>query len=148
MSDTNDTSDTQAKAEKLLKLLLGTLIFWDLGLGIYAVVFAKHFETLVQFTPQYEPLFIRGVGMYWLFAAWFQFLGSRNPRKYLVAVQLSIWFRTSAIFIDSAEIYLLQRPFYFFHYMLAFFVLMNFLIAVSSATLLKRMGLKWIDWER
>ncbi len=153
MSATQGTGDstpdieTQVKAERLLKLLLGTLIFWDFGLGIYAVFFAKHFEAWVEFAPQYEPLFIRGVGMYWLFAAWFQFLGSRNPRKYLVAVQLSIVFRTSAIFIDSAEIYLLQRPFYFFHYMLAFFVLMNFLIATSAATLLKRMGLRWIDWS-
>ncbi len=143
-----DAIDPKAKAEKLLKLLLGTLVFWDLGLGIYAVVFAKHFEAFVQFAPQYEPLFIRGVGMYWLFAAWFQFLGSRNPRKYLVAVQLAIWFRTSAIFIDSAELYLLQRPWYLFHSMLAFFVLMNFLIAVSAATLLKRMGLPWIDISR
>jgi hypothetical protein len=136
-----------AKAEKLLKLLLGSLVFWDLGLGIYAVFFAKHFEAWVQFAPQYEPLFIRGVGMYWLFAAWFQFLGARDPRKYLVAVQLEIVFRSSAILIDTAEIVLLQRPVYFFHYMLGFFVLMNFLIAVSTATLLKRMGLKAIDWS-
>ena len=142
------TIDSGEKAEKLLKLLLGTLIFWDLGLGIYGVVFAKHFEAFVQFTPQYEPLFIRGVGMYWLFAAWFQFLGSRNPRKFLVAVQLSIWFRISAIFIDSAELYLLQRPWYLFHSMLAFFILMNLLIAVSEATLLKKMGLKWINMSR
>jgi hypothetical protein len=141
-------TDRMEKAEKLLKLLMGTLIFWDFGLGVYAVFFAKNFETWIRFTPQYEPLFIRGVGMYWLFAAWFQFLGSRNPRKYLVAVQLAIFFRTSAIFIDSAEIYLLQRPWYFFHSMLAFFILMNFLIAVSEATLLKRMGLKWIDWSK
>lgn len=139
---------TAEKAERLLKLLLGTLIFWDLGLGLYAVVFAKHFESWVQFAPQYEPLFIRGVGMYWLFAAWFQFLGSRNPRKFVVAVQLATWFRASAICIDSAELYLLQRPWYFFHSLLAFFVVMNLLIAVSQATLLKRMGLKWIDWSR
>ena len=131
---------------KRLQLLLLVLVFWDLGIGIYAVFFANHFQELILFTPRSEPLFIRGVGVYWLFAAYFQFLGFRNPEKYLVAIQLSIIFRLSAAFFDFTEVFfLLDSPFYFFHYLLIFFVVMNCLIAYLTVRLLKKMKLKWIE---
>ena len=133
------------KAEKLLKLLLYGLVLWDFGLAVYAVGFAHHFQEWVRFVPQEEPLFVRGVGMYWLFAAWFQFLGARNPRKFVVAVQLATVFRISAACIDTAEVILIPKPWYFFHSMLVFFVVSNIVIAVMQAVLLKKMGLKWFD---
>ena len=73
--------EQKERARKWLRLLLGLLVLWDLGIGIYAIFFAKHFEQFIQFAPRSEPLFIRGVGLYWLFAAYFQFLGFRNPEK-------------------------------------------------------------------
>lgn len=133
-------------ARKCLRVLLALLVLWDLGIGVYAVFWAKHFQQIVLFAPQTEPLFIRGVGIYWLFAAYFQFLGFRNPEKNLVAVQLSIIFRLSAAAVDFAEVFfLLERPFYFFHYLLIFFVVMNCLIAYLTVRFLKKMNLKWIE---
>jgi len=135
-----------AVARKRLRLLLLILVLWDLAIGVYAVIFAKHFQEFIRFTLQYEPLFIRGVGVYWLFAAYFQFLGFRNPEKFLVAVQLSIIFRLSAAIIDFIEVFfLLDKPFYFFHYLLIFFVVMNCLIAYVTVRFLKKMNLKWIE---
>lgn len=133
------------RARKQLRLLMVLLALWDLGIGIYAVGFPKHLQQVVCFAPRAEPLFIRGVGVYWLFAAYMQFLGFRDPTKYLVAVQLAVIFRLSAAVIDSVEILLLPRPFYLFHYLLMFFVLMNCLIAWLTAGLLRRMSLRWID---
>lgn len=133
-------------ARKHLRLLLAMLVLWDLGIGVYAVFLAKHFQDFILFTPRSEPLFIRGVGIYWLFAAYLQFLGFKNPEKNLVAVQLSIIFRLSAAVIDFTEaFFLLERPFYFFHYLLMFFVFMNCLIAYLTAHYLRRMNLKWIE---
>ncbi|NIP22559.1 MAG: hypothetical protein GWN67_19970 [Phycisphaerae bacterium] len=142
-----DTGNEKKRvARKYLRLLLGALVLWDLGIGIYAVFLAKHFQEFILFTPRVEPLFIRGVGMYWLFAAYLQFLGFRNPEKNVVAVQLSIIFRLSAAVIDFIEaFFLLERPFYFFHYLLMLFVLMNCLIAYLTARCLRKMDLKWIE---
>ncbi len=136
----------QTAARKRLRLLLGALVVWDLAIGLYAVFFAGHFQELVRFVPQPEPLFVRGVGVYWLFAAYFQFLGARNPERFVTAVQLSIVFRLSAALFDSAEaLVLLGQPWYFFHYLLLFFVVMNCVIAFITARLLKQMELKWIE---
>lgn len=133
-------------ARKYLRILLGLLVFWDLGLGVYTVFFAKHFQQFIMFTPQSEPMFIRGVGVYWLFAAYIQFLGCIKPEKNLLAVQLSIIFRLSAAVIDFFEVFfLLARPFYFLHYLLIFFILMNCLIAYLTARFLRNMNLKWIE---
>ncbi len=133
-------------ASKYLRLLLIILVLWDLGIGVYAVFFAKHFQEVILFTPQNEPLFIRGVGVYWLFAAYIQFLGFKNPEKNIIAVQLSIIFRLSAAVIDFAEaFFLLAPPFYFFHYLLIFFVFMNCLIAYLTALCLSMMNLKWFE---
>lgn len=133
-------------ARKRLRWLLGLLVAWDLILGLYAVFFAGHFQELVRFVPRPEPLFIRGVGLYWLFAAYFQFLGARDPVRFVTAVQLSIVFRVSAGLLDSVEaLVLLGQPWYFFHYLLLFFVVMNFAIAYATGRWLQGMGLKWID---
>ena len=133
-------------ARKRLRLLLAVLFFWDIGIGVYAIFFAKHFQQFILFTPQYEPLFIRGVGVYWLFAAYIQFLGFKNPEKNIIAVQLSIVFRLSAAVIDFIEVFfLLGKPIYFFHYLLVFFVFMNCLIAYLTISCLRRMNLKWIE---
>ena len=132
-------------ARKRLRIILLLLALWDLGIGVYAVVFAGHFQQVVNFIPRPEPLFIRGVGMYWLFAAYVQFLGFKNPEKYLVAIQLSIIFRLSAAIIDLCVVsFLLGRPFYYFHYLLIFFVFMNCIIAYITARYLRRMNLNWI----
>jgi hypothetical protein len=68
-------------ARKHLRLLLLMMVLWDLGIGVYAVFFAKHFQQVILFTPQSEPLFVRGVGVYWLFAAYIQFLGFKKIQK-------------------------------------------------------------------
>ncbi len=152
MSDAEAVSDPAvraAAAETWLKRLLGLMVLWDLGLAIYAVGFAHQFQEFVRFAPEPEPLFVRGTGMYWLFAAWFQLLGALNPRKFVVAIQLAIFFRLSAAVIDSCEVlFLLPRPWYFFHSMLTFFVAANLVIAFAEAKLLGRMGLKWFDVSR
>lgn len=137
--------DQSVVARKRLRLMLLLLTLWDTIIGVYAVFFAHHLQQVVNFVPQPEPLFIRGVGVYWLFAAYFQFLGYRNPEKNLLAVQLSIVFRLSAAAIDFCEVvFLLGTPVYHFHYLLAFFVVMNCIIAYLTIGFLKKMNLKWI----
>ena len=132
-------------AQRNLRFMLGLLVLWDLGIGIYAVGFADHMQRVLMFAERAEPLFMRGVGVYWLFASFFQFLGWRNPRKFLLAVQLSIVFRLSAAVIDTIEaLFLLPKPFYFFHWTLLFFVLMNLLIAYLTIRWLRKMELPWI----
>lgn len=134
------------KARKWLRTLLLLLVIWDLAIGLYAVFFAGHMQTVIRFAPRPEPLFIRGVGVYWLFAAYFQYLGYRDPEKNLVALHLSVVFRLSAAAIDFAEVFfLLGRPFYSFHYLLLFFVVMNCLIASAIIRFTKKMNLKL--WE-
>lgn len=136
--------DSAQTARRNLRYLLGMLVLWDFGIGVYAVGFADHMQGVVMFAERAEPLFMRGVGMYWLFAAFFQFLGCRDPRKFLLAVQLSIVFRLTAAVIDTFEaLVLLPRPFYFFHWTLLFFVLMNIVIAYLTVRWLKKMDLPW-----
>ena len=131
--------EAKEKARKYLRLLLAIMVLWD-------IFFAKHFQQVILFTPQNEPLFIRGVGIYWIFAAYIQFLGFKNPERNILAVQLSIVFRLSAAVIDFIEaFFLLEQPFYFFHYLLIFFVFMNCLIAYLTARCLGKMQLKWIE---
>lgn len=142
------------KAEKLLRLMLGALVLWDLGLAVWSVGFPRHFEdftiagvnrTLGVTVPSY-PIYTRGTGMYWGFAAWFQFLGARDPRKFVTAVQLATVFRILATVIDSAELaFLMPGPWYHFHYMLLFFVVANVAIAAIQIGCLKKMGLPWLD---
>lgn len=137
---------SESTATRWLRILMGVLVLWDLGLGIWAVLFTGHFEELIRFDSRPEPLFVRGVGLYWLFAAYMQWLGFRDPIRFVTAVQLTIVFRLSAAVIDTAEaVFLLPRPLYFFHYLLLFFVAMNCLIAFATARLLREVGLPWIE---
>lgn len=138
---------TSDRAEKWLRWLLLLLVLWDFGLAIYAIGFPHHVLELGRFEPQTEPMWTRGVGLYWGFAGWIQLLAWRSPRRYLVAVQLAIVFRLSAAVIDLIEIvWLLPRPVFYFHYLLAFFVVANLVIAFAEARLLKAMNLKWIEF--
>ncbi len=140
---------SEAKTERNLRVLLGMLVLWDLGLAIYAIGFAPQLHSFIRYPPQPEPLFTRGVGVYWLFAAYIQFLGFLNPRKFVVALQLAIIFRLSAAVIDTVEVaFLLPKPFYFFHHTLLFFVFMNLLIAILLSQLMKRLGLRRFDISR
>lgn len=41
-------------SQKRLRLLLLLLVFWDLGIGVYAVFFAKHFQDFILFAPRVE----------------------------------------------------------------------------------------------
>jgi hypothetical protein len=140
---------TAERAERVLRWVLFLLVFWDVGLAIYAIGFPDHLQETGRFEPQTEPLWTRGVGVYWGFAGWMQLLGAANPRRYLVAVQLTIVFRSSAAVIDTFEaLVLLPRPMFWFHGLLLFFVVMNVLIAGTTVALLRRMGLPWIELKR
>lgn len=138
---------TAERAEKILKWVLGLLVFWDLGLGLFAVFFAGTFESMAGTTSSPDAIWARGTGMYWLLASYFQLLGARAPRKNLSAVSISIVFRLSAIAIDTAEVgFLFPRPpWTLFHSMLVFFIVCNALIAATLLFCLKRMNLPWLD---
>ncbi len=138
--------DVAPRAERRLKIILFLLVLWDLGLAIYAIGFPHHLQATARFEPQTEPLWTRGVGVYWGFAAWMQLLGWRDPRRFLVAIQLAIVFRLSAAVIDTIEVtVLLPGPWFWFHFLLLFFVAMNLVIAGTLAHLLRRLGLPWIE---
>ena len=136
-------------AERRLKIILFLLMLWDFGLAIYAIGFPHHLQAVGRFEPQSEPLWTRGVGVYWGFAGWMQLLGWRDPRRYLAAIQLAIMFRLSAAVIDTVEVTaLLPGPWFWFHFLLVFFVVMNLIIAGTLAHLLRRLGLPWFEFRR
>lgn len=142
-------SNNVTSAEKWLRICLFVLVLWDVGLAIYAIGFPHHLQSTGGFEPQTEPLWTRGVGVYWGFAGWMQLLGWRDPRRYLVAIQLAIVFRLSAAVIDTVEVVaLLPGPWFWFHYLLLFFVVMNLVIAWTLVYLLRRLGLPWIEFRR
>jgi hypothetical protein len=131
---------------KRLRILMALMVIWDLVIGVYAVFWGKHMQSLLGLDSGIEPMFLRGVGVYWLFASYMQFLGCRNPEKFLVAIQLSIIFRLSAALFDSIEVlFLLPKPFTWVHYLLGAFVVCNIIIACITIHFLKRMNLKWIE---
>lgn len=141
------TQLTSDRAETWLRRLLFVLVLWDFGLAVYAIGFPHHVLELGRFEPQTEPMWTRGVGLYWAFAGWIQLLAWRSPRRYLLAVQLAILFRWSAAVIDLIEIvWLLPRPMFYFHYLLGFFVVANLAIAFAQARLLTAMNLRWIEF--
>ena len=142
------TTTTPEQAERRLKLLLGLLMFWDTGLGLIAL-FAPHgFETWVNLTPQDEPMFRRVTGVYLCFGGFYQFLGWRNPRKYVLAVQLIILFRITGAMIEATEASLI-RPFGLIpHALLVFVTVGDLVFAWIKARYLRLMGLPWFDISR
>lgn len=129
-------------ALRRFRILFILLIIWDLAIGVYALFFAGSVQQLVKFVPQSEPLFVRGVGEYWIFASYFQYLGYKDPQKNMVAIHLSVVYRLMAGVVDFVvAFFLLPTPIYFFHYVLVFFGIMDCLIAYLTVHYTKKMGL-------
>ena len=143
----SDSTKAQ-QAERWLRRLLLLLVLWDFGLAVGTIGFPDFVLRFGRFEPQTEPLWTRGVGMYWGFAGWMQLLAWRSPRRYLAAVQLAVVFRLSASVIDLIEVlWLLPHPYFYFHYLLLFFVVANLAIAGTIIGCLKAMGLPWIEFS-
>lgn len=141
-------STTPEQAEKRLRFLLGVLQFWDLGLGLIAL-FAPHgFEAWIGLTPQDEPMFRRVTGVYLCFGAFYQFLGWRNPRKYLLAVQLIILFRITGAGIELVSAGLIRPVALIPHALLIGVAVGDLILAAIKARYLKLMGLRWFDISR
>jgi hypothetical protein len=94
----------QLKWLKLLRATLLFLVFFDLAIAIPALFFPEWAIGIAKLNSDavrgamyrsgtIEPLFLRGVGILWLVAAYVQLLAWRDPLGRLVAVNIALVFR-------------------------------------------------------
>jgi hypothetical protein len=133
----------EEKIKRLLRVLLFILFLWDLLLGTATIIGASYIQKFLRLAIEKEPIFTRGVGLFWLFASYIYYLGYKDPIKNVIAVKLTIVFRILAGLFDLVEsLFLLPKPFYFLHYILFVFVICNFLIAGITIYFLKKLKIK------
>ena len=147
--------------EKWLKYLRGVLlflVFFDLALAIPALFLPELIVGLGKLNSDavagamyrsgaIEPIFLRGVGVLWLLAAYVQYIAWKDPATRLQAINIAIVFRFAGGTFELFEAaYLL--PGVHFNYPLVYwtlgvFVAGDYLLIAVMAFLLKKLGLKW-----
>ena len=133
-------------ARRKLRILLALLFISELPVAMYLLFFPYHFQSVFNLPSGPEPFFVREVGNFLIFAAYFQYIAFRNPEKNLQAVQLTIVLRLLAGMLELWEITMLLSTHDMFYFALLFFCVTNFLFAGLIGRYLKQMNLKWIDF--
>lgn len=151
----------QSRALKLLRWILFGLVLFDLAIALPALCFPGWVISLGHLsdpstpgapyrTGAIEPLFLRGVGVLWLLAAYVQLMAWRDPVERIWAVNIAIVFRFTGGTFELLEIlWLLPRV--GFDYSLAygvlvFFVVGDYALVGTMVWLLHRAGLRWWRW--
>jgi hypothetical protein len=105
-----DGGMSNEKAERILKVLLYTLSFWDLAIGLVAIFTPNLVAGLLLDGRNDDLFFVRATGVSQLLAFYIQFLSARRGRKDATALRLSIVFRAlfpplylSHLFILAAD---------------------------------------------
>jgi hypothetical protein len=132
---------------KWLKRILLFLVFFDLGLGIWAIGFPSSVLKAGNLPIPPEPIFVRGVGVFWLLVAYIQFLAWKDPIKRLLALHIAIIFRIAGATFEAIEGIFLLRPFSQIHFILGIFVVGDVALVIAMIWLLKKLGLCWRKWE-
>ena len=110
-------------ARKKLRILLALLFLSELPVAVYLLFFPYHFQSIFKLPSGPEPFFVREVGNFLIFAAYFQYIAFRNPEKNLQAVQLTIVLRLLAGMLELWEITMLLSTHDMFYFALLFFCL-------------------------
>ena len=133
-------------ARRKLRIVLAMLFLSELPVAMYLLFFPYHFQRVFNLPSGPEPFFVREVGNFLIFAAYFQYIAFRNPEKNLQAVQLTIILRLLAGTLELWEITMLLSAYYMVYFSLLFYCVTNFLFAFLIGRYLKQMNLKWIDF--
>ena len=143
---------------KLLKLILIGLVLFDLAIAVMAlfkpdlwISWGHLNDPAVPGAPYrqgvIEPLFIRGIGILWLMAAYAQFLAWKDPENRTWAVNISIVFRFCGGTFELLEVlYLLPRVGFNYsgaYWILGSFVVGDYVCIAFMAYLLYKLQIKW-----
>lgn len=147
---------------KALRALLLFLVFFDLAIAIPALAFpgwviglgalnADVPGALYRAGPV-EPIFLRGVGLLWLMAAYVQYLAFRDPERRLVAVNIAIVFRFCGGTFELIEALVLLPAAGYEHqltyWVLGSFVAGDYLLIAAMVYLLHKLDLPWWSLRR
>jgi len=146
------------KALKVLRGILLFLVFFDLVIAIPALFFPGWVVSTAKLDSDavagavyrsggVEPLFLRGVGVLWLLAAWVQYLAWRDPLNRLSAVNVAVVFRFCGGTFELFEVlFLLPRQGFddpLIYWTLGVFVAGDYLLIGAMVWLLHRLKLPW-----
>lgn len=149
---------TREKRMRFLRAILLFLVFFDLAIAIPALFFPGRIIELGKLSSDMvagamyrsgpiEPLFLRGVGVLWLLAAYVQYMAWRDPANRLQALHIAIMFRLAGGTFELVEIAYLLRKVHFgnplIYWVLGIFVAGDYLVVAVMVFLLRRLGLKW-----
>ncbi|MBI2301248.1 MAG: hypothetical protein HYU66_20260 [Armatimonadetes bacterium] len=130
---------------RALRWVLVALAVADVALGVHAVV--RPYAVGPYASPVLtDRFYVRIIGVFWLFMAYVETLGWRDPKRNLLAVQLAFMLRLPTGLLNLAE-YVLCPPWagsrHGGHGLFAALDLAIWLIGVGC---LRRLGQKWWAW--
>ena len=152
--------DTKEKWMRYLRWILLFLVFFDLSIAISALFFpgwiiemGKLNSDLVKGamyrSGPIEPIFLRGIGILWLLAAYVQYIAWKDPARRLQAVNIALIFRFAGGTFELIEAAYLLRKVQFgdplIFCVLGIFVVGDYILVAVMIILLKRLGIKW--WQ-
>lgn len=145
-------------AMKWLRAILLFLVAFDLTLAVIALLFPRWVLAIGSLSSDavhgamyrsgpIEPIFLRGVGVLWLLAAYVQLLAWKDPARNLVAVTIAIVFRTAGGTFELIEVLFLLPAVRFgdslIFAVLGIFAAGDYLLVGVMALLLRRLRLEW-----
>lgn len=149
--------NSEGRWMKYLKRLLFFLVLFDLAIAIPALFFPGWIIELGKLNSDQvvgamyrsghiEPIFLRGIGLLWLLAAYVQFIAWRDPPNRLQAINIALVFRFAGGTFELIEIAYLLRQVNFgdplIFWVLGFFAGGDYILVGVLIFLLNRLGLK------
>lgn len=152
--------NTKEKCMRYLRWVLLFLVFFDLSIGIPAIFFPGWIVEMGKLNSDFvqgamyrsgpiEPIFLRGIGILWLLAAYVQYIAWKDPVSRLQAINIALVFRFAGGTFELIETAYLLRKIQFgdplIFWVLGGFVAGDYILVAVMIILLKRLGLKW--WQ-
>jgi len=149
---------SKEKCMKYLRWILLFLVFFDLSIAIPAFFFPGWIIEIGKLNSDLvvgamyrsgpiEPIFLRGIGILWLLAAYVQYIAWKDPVNRLQAINIALVFRFAGGTFEFIEIAYLLRKVQFddslIFWVLGVFVVGDYILVAVIILFLKRLGLKW-----
>ena len=135
-------------AEKWLKILLIGLGVFEIGTATLMVLLPPVYREVFNVPPEVDDYYVRQIGFFLYFFVYFIFLGVRDVRKNLLAVQLVIVFRGIQSVFELVHVLFLLETRDMVFYSMAVFCICNACITAAVIYFLSCMGMPWIDWKK
>ncbi len=150
---------TQDQWMKYLRWTLLFLVFFDLSIAVPALFFPGWIIEIGKLNSDavagamyrpgpVEPVFLRGIGVLWLLAAYIQYLAWKDPANRLQAVNIALVFRLAGGTFELIEAAYLLRAVHFsdplIFWVLGIFVAGDYLLVAIMMLFLRRLGLRWL----